>query len=293
MKTRRPNESDKPLTDRLPGNPGFSNYTHSFIASFSMNAKTLLTLIASTVALSSVIAGPAKAVDFGASWDSNCVGGQGAASCSLQNILNSMTTTGPHIDTTKDSGVQTFTNAGQGTAASYLFSIAGYAPNNTFGIYKLGDTSNRIELFGGATSGITQGAGTMVNFLADGSVKVGSNIVKNFGSQFGFYLDRKGPSPLTVYSQNSLNSNGAQQVVSYTGNGQTQLNIGGKNRVFSKDSVLLGFEDLPLNGSDRDYNDLAVLVSGVRSSTAVPEPTALLGLAAIGGAVAARRRKVA
>ena len=116
--------------------------------------------------------------------------------------------------------------------------------------------------------------------------------VQNFGSQFGFYLDRKGPDPLTVYSQNALNQGGAQQVVSYTGNGQTQLNIGGQNTLFSKDSVLLGFEDLRLPCSDKDYNDLAILVSGVRSSTTVPEPTVLLGLATIGGAVASRRRKV-
>lgn len=256
-----------------------------------MNVKTLLTVVASTIALSTTIANPAKAVDFGTSWDRNCVGGQGASSCSLQNILNSMTTAGPQINTHQDSGIQTFTNAGSGTAASYLFSVAGYAPNNTFGIYKLGDTSKRIELFGGVTSGISQGAGTLVNFLSDGSVKVGSQIVKNFGSQFGFYLDRKGPDPLTVYSENARNQNGAQQMVAYTGNGQTQLNIGGKNTVFSKDSVLLGFEDLRLARSDKDYNDLTVLVSGVRSATAVPEPTALLSLAAIGGAMAARRRK--
>ncbi len=164
-----------------------------------MNVKALF-LVASTVALSTTIANPAQAVDFGTSWDSNCVGGQGASSCSLQNILNSITTAGPHIDTTKDSGIQTFSNAGNSTAGSYLFSVAGYAPHNTFGIYKLGDPNTKIELFGGVTSGITQGAGTLVNFLADGSVKVGSNIVKNFGSQFGFYLDRKGPDPLTVYS---------------------------------------------------------------------------------------------
>ena len=257
-----------------------------------MNFKTILTLVASTVALSSAVMQPAQAVDFSTSWDSNCVGGQGAASCSLQNILNSMTTAGPQINTAHDSGIQTFSNAGNGTAASYLFSVAGYAPNNIFGIYKLGDTSNKIQLFGGVTSGITQGAGTLVNFLANGSVKVGSQIVQNFGSQFGFYLDRQGPDPLAVYSQNALNQNGAQQVVAYTGNGQTQLNIGGQNTLFSKDSVLLGFEDLRLAGSDKDYNDLAILVSGVRSSTAVPEPTVLLGLAAIGGAIASRRRKV-
>lgn len=259
-----------------------------------MNVKALLPLVASTVALSTLVTNPAQAVDFGTSWDSNCVGGQGASSCSLQNILNSITTAGPHIDTTKDSGIQTFSNAGNSTAGSYLFSVAGYAPHNTFGIYKLGDPNTKIELFGGVTSGIQQGAGTLVNFLADGSVKVGSNIVKNFGSQFGFYLDRKGPDPLTVYSENARNDKGAQQVVAYSGNGQTQLNIGGKNTLFSKDSVLLGFEDLRLAGSDKDYNDLTVLVSGVRGGvTSVPEPTALLGLAAIGGAFAARRRKLA
>ena len=83
-----------------------------------MNFKTILTLVASTVALSSAVMQPAQAVDFGTSWDSNCVGGHGAASCSLQNILNSMTTAGPKINTAHDSSIQTFSNAGNGTAAS-------------------------------------------------------------------------------------------------------------------------------------------------------------------------------
>lgn len=259
-----------------------------------MNAKTLVKTVTTTVilsALSALGAQSAKAVSFGTSWDTNCVGGTGAGSCSLQNLVNSVTTAGPTIDTTQDSGAQTFTSAGGTTTGSYLFSVAGYAANNKFGLYKLGDPHTKIQLFGGKTPGITAGAKTMVNFLADGSVKVGNKVVKNFGSQYGFYLDRQqGRDPLTVYSQNLLNEGGAQQMVAYTGNGQTHLNIGGTDTLFDKNSVLLGIEDLRLRRSDRDYNDLVVLVSGVRNSKGVPEPMALLGLAAVGAAGVLRRR---
>ena len=255
-----------------------------------MNVKTLIATVTTTVILSALGAQSAKAVSFGTSWDTNCVGGTGAGSCSLQSLVNSVTTAGPTIDTTQDSGAQTFTSAGGTTTGSYLFSIAGYAPHNKFGLYKLGDTNTKIELFGGVTSGITAGAKTMVNFLANGSVQVGSSIVQNFGSKYGFYLDRQGPDSLTVYSQNNLNAASAQQMVAYTGNNQTRLNIGGTDTLFDKNSVLLGFEDLKLNQSDRDYNDLVVLVSGVQNSKDVPEPMALIGLAAVGAAGVLRRR---
>ena len=258
-----------------------------------MNAKTLVTTVTTTVilsALSALGAQSAKAVSFGTSWDTNCVGGTGAGSCSLQNLVNSVTTAGPTIDTTSDSGAQTFTSAGGTTTGSYLFSVAGYAPKNKFGLYKLSDPHTKIELFGGVTSGITAGAKTMVNFLANGSVQVGNSIVQNFGNQYGFYLNRQGPDLLTVYSQNNLNAGSAQQMVAYTGNGKTRLNIGGTDTLFDKNSVLLGMEDLSLDRSDRDYNDLVVLVSGVRNSKDVPEPMALLGLAAVGAAGVLRRR---
>ena len=51
-----------------------------------MNAKTLVTTVTTTVilsALSALGAQSAKAFSFGTSWDTNCVGGTGAGSCSL------------------------------------------------------------------------------------------------------------------------------------------------------------------------------------------------------------------
>ncbi len=259
-----------------------------------MNAKTLIATVTTTVilsALSTLGAQSARAVSFGTSWDTNCVGGTGKVSCSLQNLLKSITVGGPEIDTTNDSGAQTFTSAVGTTTGSYLFSVAGYARQNKFGIYKLGDPNTRIQLFDGVTSPTTASATAKVKFFANGSVKVGTKEVKNFGNQYGFYLDRqKGRDPLTVYSQNALNTGSAQQMVAYTGNGQTHLNIGGTKTLFDKNSVLLGIEDLRLERSDRDYNDLVVLVSGIQNSKDVPEPMALLGLAVVGAAGVLRRR---
>ncbi|MBE9032987.1 DUF4114 domain-containing protein [filamentous cyanobacterium LEGE 11480] len=236
-----------------------------------------------TIALTG-FAKPAQAnVTFGTSHDTNCVAGNTAEACSLQSLLNYYTTSGPQIDTTQDTGYELFTNTGNSATSSFLFSIAGFAPDNTFGLYKASDPNTKIELFGGGTAGGTE---SEVSFLANGAVQVGSNIVNNFGSDFGFYLGGPGG---TFFSQNALNG-GNQHSAIYQGNGQTKLNVGGKEIDFDPGKYLVAFEDVSFLSSDKDYNDLVVVIDGVRSKD-VPEPAIMLGLAAVaGGAVATRRR---
>jgi Domain of unknown function (DUF4114)/PEP-CTERM motif len=248
------------------------------------------TVMAVAVGTTVVAMNPASAsVSFGTSWDTHCAGGTGPESCSLQNLINKVTTGGPQIDTTQDSGIELFTNTSIGGAiGSFMFSIAGNAPSNTFGIYKATDPNTRVQLFGGGTSG---GAQTLVSFLANGSVSANGNIISNFGQNFGFYL--QGPDG-TFYSQNSLNG-GAQQAVIYQGNDKTQLQIPNlQPGLFTKDQFLVAFEDRPLLTGDRDYNDLVVMVSDIKGVKNVPEPASLLGLGLVGvGLAGLRRRKAA
>lgn len=230
-------------------------------------------------------AAPARADKFGRSHDTSCVAGNTAEACSLQSILNYYTTGGPQIDTQNDTGFELFTNTGNNATSSFLFSIAGFAPHNTFGLYKAGDPGTKIELFGGGTTGGTE---SEVSFLANGAVKVGATTVSNFGTDFGFYL--AGPGG-TFFSQNALNG-GKQQAVIYQGNGQTQFKVGGKQIDFDPGKYLVAFEDVALGASDKDYNDLVVIIDGIRNKKDVPEPALMLGMVAVAGsAIVSRRRQ--
>jgi Domain of unknown function (DUF4114) len=247
--------------------------------------KKFAILLASATTIALTVAGiaPARAVSFGTSWDTHCVAGNTPQACSLQGMLNHYTTGGPPIDTTQDTGYELFTSAGGNAASSFLFSLAGNAHSNTFGLYKVGEPNTKIQLFGGGT---TLGQQSLVSFLANGAIKVGSQTVQGFGTDFGFYMDGPGGH---FFSQKGLNG-GNQQAAIYKGNGQTILNVGGQNTLFSTDKLLVAFEDLALQSSDSDYNDMVLLVSGVKSKH-VPEPALMFGLAGVAGAAISRRRK--
>ncbi|MEK6237788.1 MAG: hypothetical protein N2C14_24015, partial [Planctomycetales bacterium] len=61
---------------------------------------------------------------------------------------------GAAIDpTTSQTDLAIFSPLGGESVATFIISIAGFAPDNTFGIYEFGDTSNRVEIFDGVTGG--------------------------------------------------------------------------------------------------------------------------------------------
>lgn len=191
---------------------------------------------------------------------------------SLAQILDGLTNPAtPGIDVVNDqSNAAIFTNMGGSSIATFVIEVAGYADGNEFGLYKFGDKDNTAMIFGG--SNVAADA-LEVSFLGNGDVLVdGSLVASDFGNDFGFYIHTKAGD--WFYTEDDLNGGDAQAMI-YEGSGVaggTEFEIGGKTVEFGPDSVLIAFEDLVLGRSDRDYQDLVVIVDDVRPSSPMPEP---------------------
>ncbi|NOT01928.1 MAG: DUF4114 domain-containing protein [Phycisphaerales bacterium] len=209
----------------------------------------------------------------------------------LQGVFDDLYVSGPGVDADDDQiSAALFENqASGGAVATFIIELAGFASTNRFGIYSGGDSSNKAEVFNGSH---TAGDQAVISFMANGDIKVNFVVVANgFGDRFGFYLDvYGGDSTLdaTYYSEDSLNGGDAQALI-YQGDDATKLQLPGFSAgIFSNDEVIVAFEDVLLGSSDKDYDDLVVLVESV---TPVPVPgaalLAIVGLPVVGWA---RRR---
>lgn len=218
------------------------------------------------------------------------------------------TSNGSLIDVNNaQSSVERWMNADATASATLVIELAGYLNVNKFGMYKfVGDKLTKILLFDGADK---RGDKVTVAFDDNGDIRVSNstgNIKQNnqltagFGNTFGFYLD----SPVGTFFTEDSKNGGKEQALVYQGNDKTmKSNLASlsalNNKVFSETDWFLAWEDKIVgdtgsNKADEDYNDMVVLVSGIKEAPvgAVPEPLTILGVGTALGFGSFFRRKV-
>ena len=153
------------------------------------------------------------------------------------------------------------------------FEYAGSASGNAFGLYELGNTANKVELFPGAANAPSAGTFTYSSFVFfnnDGTIHVLTqqngglfpiliNNTYTFGTDFGLYFTTNYKSPAeTYYSEDALNPNGEAHMLAFV----TSLN-----------DWLFAWENQLFATSDKDYNDMIITAESIKP---VPEPGTML-----------------
>ncbi len=157
------------------------------------------------------------------------------------------------------------------TVATIIIENAGYADQNTFGIFDPGDPSEKLKVFSGYHD--PGDSKTIIFDVINGQAWIQPFFPwitpdkKDIGTTFGFYLT----SPEdTYYSVVSLNSDGFDHFL-----------------IFDVNSVVVAVED-QAGGGDKDYDDAVVGVTNVDPVVelpAIPEPATFVIFSMLGGII--------
>ena len=191
-----------------------------------------------------------------------------------------------------------FSVASSGTAAAtYIATISYTVGDIEFGIYELGDTTNKVKVFDSDTMSLFSGLSVSIEFyptapagplvIASGGLVGIVDSSTDYFSDFGFYaISDYG----TFYSEDALNPGGFTRMLTYAGLGD-DVTIGGvtgtdadhwyvASEVFAIGDVYT--YDPLLDATNGDYSDFIVQMESI---TPIPVPAAvLLGLLGLGAA---------
>jgi hypothetical protein len=167
--------------------------------------------------------------------------------------------------------------------ARLLFELAGFANENTFGVYDIANSHNQLTIFQGSSAPRAQGLlqANGAEFCA--GLVWGAPTCSTFTSHlFGFFLATPNG---TFYSETKQNGDGTDHMVAFQG-GTNRGTVGGSP--WMANEFILAWEDI-FGGGDRDFDDFGVLVESI-ISVSEPASLALFGLGMFALVAVSRRR---